>query len=162
MPKICFVGTLSAISGCGIYGLRFVPRLNVLPEAPLTVGCGNQSNLSPDCRVWLLTSPLPGIRTRRKHSVLRNCAVTAKTVQPNNYGLVFITEEILRALTIKLTRARARTNARAMARARALARTTDSLVRVRARLRARALVSSRARALVSSRARAKAWECVYV
>ena len=36
-----------------------------------------------------------------------------------------ITLEILRALTIKLTRARARARARAMARARALARTRD-------------------------------------
>ena len=64
-----------------------------------------------------------------------------------------ITVEILRALTIKLTQARARTRARAMARAvardRGMARTTN-----RPRLRARAMVSSRARA--------RAWECVYV
>ena len=66
-------------------------------------------------------------------------------------GLYNITIEILRALTIKLTQARARTRAMArdMARDRAMARTTD-----RPRLRARAMVSSRARA--------RAWECVYV
>ena len=56
-------------------------------------------------------------------------------------GLYNITVEILRALTIKLTRARAT--------ARALTMTKD-----RPRLRARAMVSSRARA--------RAWECVYV
>ena len=58
-------------------------------------------------------------------------------------GLYNITVEILSALTIKLTRARAR------AMARALTRTKD-----RPRLWARAMVSSRARA--------RAWECVYV
>ena len=58
-------------------------------------------------------------------------------------GLYNITVEILRALTIKLTQARARTRARTRARDRAMARTTD-----RPRLRARA--------------RARAWECVYV
>ena len=80
---------------------------------------------------------------------------------PGKYGpactAVQFTVEILRALTIKLTQARARTRARAMARAkasamardRAMARTTD-----RPRLRARAMVTSRARA--------RAWECVYV
>ena len=52
-------------------------------------------------------------------------------------GLYNITVEILRALTIKLTQARART--------RAMAKTTD-------RPRLRAMVTSRARA----------WECVYV
>ena len=52
-------------------------------------------------------------------------------------GLYNITVEILRALTIKLTRTSART--RAMSRARAMAR-----------------------AMVSSRARARAWERVYV
>ena len=52
-----------------------------------------------------------------------------------------ITVEILRALTIKLTWARAR--------ARALTRTKDR-------------PRHRATAMVSSRARARAWECVYV
>ena len=62
-------------------------------------------------------------------------------------GLYNITIEILRALTIKLTWARARD---------------------RPRLRARAMVSSRARARdrdrprLRARARARAWECVYV
>ena len=64
-----------------------------------------------------------------------------------HFSAFIITVEILRALTIKLTRARARAMARA--RARALASTRD-----RPRLRARAMVSSRARA--------RAWECVYV
>ena len=56
-------------------------------------------------------------------------------------GLYNITVEILRALTIKLTWARAR------AMARALTKTKDRL---------------RAKAMVSSRARARSWECVYV
>ena len=67
--------------------------------------------------------------------------VTAKTVLANNGPAC--TVEILRALTVKLTRARAT----ARARARALARTKDR---------------PRLRAMVSSRARARAWECVYV
>ena len=69
--------------------------------------------------------------------------LTAKTVLANNGPAC--TVEILRALTVKLTRARA--TARARARARALARTKDR---------------PRLRAMVSSRARARAWECVYV
>ena len=48
---------------------------------------------------------------------------------PGKYGPACITVEILRALTIKLTQARARTRARAMAR-------TTARTRLRARARA--------------------------
>ena len=73
------------------------------------------------------------------HTQTNDIYVTAKTVLANMVRLYNITVEILRALTIKLTQARART--RAMPRDRDMARNTD-----RPRLRARA----------------RAWECVYV
>ena len=64
-------------------------------------------------------------------------------------GLYNITIEILRALTIKLTQARARTSARDMARARAMARD-------------RAMARTTDRPRLRARARVRAWKCVYV